>query len=290
METRETITLDARAHQRLLVLTHVLAGELDVGESAAHQQLSTQQVVRLARVVADGRAARDSLAGLRRIGIDEISYRRGQRYLTVSSTTPADAWSERPTADRMRPSRRSSMPSGPSGVRRSRSSAPMRPSGLPGSSGGGAPRRASAPFRSASWPGRPRPSTRPAGRSPNAARRHGETTLAEDLKGARFVLWKNPEHRTERQRTKLASTAATNEPLYGRTCSRSGSGSSSAPGARLGSSSSMAGRNGLGAALTAQPLGSPWEGGPATPGWPRASGRGHGQVLLPLRIGAPDRD
>ena len=28
METRETITLDTRAQQRLLVLTHVMAGEL----------------------------------------------------------------------------------------------------------------------------------------------------------------------------------------------------------------------------------------------------------------------
>jgi transposase len=36
-----------------------------------------------ARVVADDRAARDPLDGLRRIGIDEISYRRGHNYLMV---------------------------------------------------------------------------------------------------------------------------------------------------------------------------------------------------------------
>jgi transposase len=35
------------------------------------------------RVVSDARAARDPLAGLRRIGLDDISYRRGQRYLTI---------------------------------------------------------------------------------------------------------------------------------------------------------------------------------------------------------------
>jgi transposase len=35
------------------------------------------------RVVADRAAATDRLAGLRRIGIDEISYRKGQRYLLV---------------------------------------------------------------------------------------------------------------------------------------------------------------------------------------------------------------
>ena len=35
------------------------------------------------RVVADARAARDPFDGLRRIGIDEISYRRGHKYLMV---------------------------------------------------------------------------------------------------------------------------------------------------------------------------------------------------------------
>jgi transposase len=37
----------------------------------------------ITRVVADGRAAKDPFEGLRRIGIDEISYRRGHKYLTV---------------------------------------------------------------------------------------------------------------------------------------------------------------------------------------------------------------
>jgi len=35
------------------------------------------------RVVADARALSDPLEGLVRIGIDEISYRRGHKYLTV---------------------------------------------------------------------------------------------------------------------------------------------------------------------------------------------------------------
>jgi transposase len=37
----------------------------------------------ICRVVADGQAVRDPLDGLTRIGIDEISYKRGHRYLTV---------------------------------------------------------------------------------------------------------------------------------------------------------------------------------------------------------------
>jgi transposase len=35
------------------------------------------------RVVADGPAARDPFANLRHIEVDEISYTKGQRYLTV---------------------------------------------------------------------------------------------------------------------------------------------------------------------------------------------------------------
>ena len=37
----------------------------------------------VARVVAEGVAARDPLPGLRRIGIDEISYKKGHRYITI---------------------------------------------------------------------------------------------------------------------------------------------------------------------------------------------------------------
>src|SRR5487761_2693851 len=37
----------------------------------------------ISRVVAEGRAAHDPFDGLSRIGIDEISYKRGHRYLTV---------------------------------------------------------------------------------------------------------------------------------------------------------------------------------------------------------------
>ena len=47
METREAITLDARAQQRLYVLNHVLAGELSGGEAAAMLRLSIRTVRRL---------------------------------------------------------------------------------------------------------------------------------------------------------------------------------------------------------------------------------------------------
>jgi len=58
METREAIILDTRAQQRLLVLTHVLAGELGDDEAAAILELSVRQIRRLLdRYRAEGAAA-----------------------------------------------------------------------------------------------------------------------------------------------------------------------------------------------------------------------------------------
>jgi len=55
MDTRETITLDTRAQQRLTVLTHLLAGDVTLPQAAAYLRLSERQVRRLA-------------AGYRRVG------------------------------------------------------------------------------------------------------------------------------------------------------------------------------------------------------------------------------
>jgi transposase len=58
METRETITLDPTAQQRLAVLAHVLAHELTVEEASAFLGLSTRQMHRLvARFTREGAAA-----------------------------------------------------------------------------------------------------------------------------------------------------------------------------------------------------------------------------------------
>jgi transposase len=48
----------------------------------------------------------------------------------------------------------------------------------------------------------------------NQARRAGHKQRAKQLKGARFALWKNPENLTARQKIKLATIKQTNEPLY----------------------------------------------------------------------------
>ncbi len=59
METRETITLDARAQHRLYVLNHVLTGGLTADEAARVLHLSVRQVRRLLK-----RYRADDAAGL----------------------------------------------------------------------------------------------------------------------------------------------------------------------------------------------------------------------------------
>jgi transposase len=47
MQTREAITLDGRAQQRLLILNHILAGELSAAEAATFLGLSLRSLRRL---------------------------------------------------------------------------------------------------------------------------------------------------------------------------------------------------------------------------------------------------
>ena len=47
-----------------------------------------------------------------------------------------------------------------------------------------------------------------------AARRAGQTALAQGIKGARYALWKDPAALTARQQATLAQIEATNQPLY----------------------------------------------------------------------------
>jgi transposase len=156
----------------------------------------------------------DLLAGLRRIGIDDISHRKGQRYLTVvvdhdsgrlvwaaagrdRKTVEAffDAlgqerckqielvscdmagWIAGPVADRL-----------PNAVR---CVDPFHVVALATD--------ALDEIRREVW---------------NQARRSGEVAVAKDLKGARFALWKNPENLTARQKAKLADVQKTNKRLY----------------------------------------------------------------------------
>ncbi len=167
-----------------------------------------------ARVAAEAQRDVDLLAGLRRIGIDEISHRKGHRYLTVvvCHDTGRLVWAA-PGRDRATVERfldelgeercqlvelvscdMASWIAGPVAAR------------LPNAV------RCVDPFhvvqlatdaldeiRREVW---------------NEARRAGQRQLARDLKGARFALWKNPENLTSRQQTKLREIEQTNKPLY----------------------------------------------------------------------------
>ena len=166
------------------------------------------------RVAAEARREVELLANLKRIGIDEISHRKGQRYLTVvvDHDTGRLVWAapgrDRKTVeaflDALGEERcqqvelvscdMASWISGPVADR------------LPDAV------RCVDPFhvvqlatdaldeiRREVW---------------NDARRAGDVAAATDLKGARYALWKNPENLTDRQKLKLADVQKTNQRLY----------------------------------------------------------------------------
>jgi transposase len=166
------------------------------------------------RVAADAARRVDLLAGLRRIGIDEISHRVGQRYLTVVVDHDSGrlAWAaagrDRKTVeaflDELGEERCKQVElvscdmaawiAGPVAERLSDAVRCVDPFHVIALATG-----ALDDVRREVW---------------NEARRAGHTQLARDLKGARFALWKNPENLTVRQQTKLVWIERLNSPLY----------------------------------------------------------------------------
>ncbi len=166
------------------------------------------------RVVADTGREIDLLAGLQRIGIDEISHRRGQRYITVviDHDTGRLVWAAR---GRDKATVRSFFDAlGPERCEQVRLvSADMAP-WIAGPVSERCPNAvlcidafhvvkaatdALDEVRRDVW---------------NQARRQGQDQLARRLKGARYALWKNPENLTGRQTVKLAEIQATNKRLF----------------------------------------------------------------------------
>ncbi len=169
----------------------------------------------IARVMADADAVTgDRLAGLRRIGIDEISYRRGQKYLTVvvDHDTGRLVWL---------------------GEGRNKATlvkffellGPHRCEQIALVSADGAEsifvavaehcpnaRQCLDPFHVVAWATKALDEVR--NQVWREARRDGQKALADTVKGARYALWKNPADLNHRQQAKLADIAATNQPLY----------------------------------------------------------------------------
>jgi transposase len=166
------------------------------------------------RVCADAQRDVDLLAALRRIGIDEISHRRGQRYLTVvvchdtGRLVWAAAGRDRRTVEafldalgeerckriELVSADMAAWVAGPIAERCPNAELCLDPFHVVMLA-----TDALDEIRREVW---------------NEARRAGQTQTARDLKGARFALWKNPDRLTERQAAKLADIQATNKPLY----------------------------------------------------------------------------
>ncbi len=168
----------------------------------------------LTRVAAEKRAGFDPLDQLRRIGIDEISHRRGHRYLTVVVDHDSGLlmWAA-PGRDR-KTVRRFFDLLGPERCARvelvSADGAPW----IEDVVGERCPNASLCldPFHVVQWATAALDEVRR--EVWNQARRAGQTAEARALKGARFCLWKNPEDLTGRQQARLAEIAETNEPLY----------------------------------------------------------------------------
>jgi transposase len=168
----------------------------------------------LERVAAEAHRQVDLLDGLRRIGIDEISHRTGQRYLTVVVDHHSGrlVWAA-PGRDRrtvlaffdalgeerckqleLISADMAAWISGPIAERAPQATRCVDPFHVVKLA-----TDALDDVRREVW---------------NEARRQGNLTLARELKGARFAVWKNPENLTDRQAARLAMIQQTNARLY----------------------------------------------------------------------------
>jgi transposase len=168
----------------------------------------------LTRVAEEAGQDIDRLEGLRRIGIDEISHRKGHRYLTVvvDHDTGRLVWAapghDEQTLERFFDAlgedraRQLTHVSADAAVWIANTLARRCPAVV----------LCLDPFHIVRWATDALDEVRR--QTWNAARRDGQPALARELKGARFALWKNPEHLTVRQRGKLARVAEVNQHLY----------------------------------------------------------------------------
>jgi transposase len=168
----------------------------------------------LTRVADEAGTSIDRLAGLRRIGIDEISHRKGHRYLTmvVDHDTGRLVWAapghDEATLHRFFDAL---------GEQRAAQLRLVSADAAGWIANAVAARCPQAvlcldPFHIVRWATDALDQVRR--QTWNAARRGGQPALARELKGARFALWKNPEHLTVRQRGTLARVAEVNQHLY----------------------------------------------------------------------------
>lgn len=167
-----------------------------------------------ARVMADRLAEHDPLDGLVRIGIDEVHYRKGQRYLTVvvNHDTGRLVWA---AAGRNEATVEAFFDAlGAQRAGRIEVVTADAASWIANVVDRRAPQatRVMDVFHVVSWATDALDEVRR--ETWNDARRAGMRDLALGLKGARYALWKNPEDLTAGQAAKLADVARINSRLY----------------------------------------------------------------------------
>jgi transposase len=166
------------------------------------------------RVVADGRAAHDPFSGLTRIGIDEISYKKGHRYLTivVDHDSGRLVWAA--------VGRDKATLNGFFDLLGTERCQKIRLVSADAAEWIGdvvKERCAKATlcidnFHVIQWATVALDEVRR--QVWNEARKGGTRSHAKELKGCRYALWRNPEDLTERQERKLAWIAQVNTKLY----------------------------------------------------------------------------
>jgi transposase len=169
----------------------------------------------VARVSADAdAAAADRLDGLTRIGIDEISYKRHHRYLTVvvDHDTRRLVWAAEGRSKATLAAFFDQL-------------GPRRCAQIDLVSADGAdwifhavqdhcPNAAICldPFHVVAWAGKALDDVRR--RMWSTLRRQGDTATARLVKDARFAVWRNPGNLSDAQQARLAQIAQVNKPLY----------------------------------------------------------------------------
>ncbi|MEU5940961.1 ISL3 family transposase [Micromonospora sp. NPDC047548] len=168
------------------------------------------------RVVDEALAGTDRLAGLTRIGIDEVAYRKGQRYLTlvVDHDTGRLVWAadgrDKATVhtffDELGPERAAML-----------THVSADAAGWIGDVvAQRAPRavRCLDPYHMVAWVTDALDEVRRAVWNTARGGKGRATEQSRQLKDARWALWKNPPNLTDKQKVTLASIQATNKPLY----------------------------------------------------------------------------
>lgn len=168
----------------------------------------------IGRVVDEAKAHNDPLNGLARIGIDEISYKRGHKYLTIvvdhdsGSLVWAAVGRDKETLGKFFDAL---------GEQRASQIKLVSADAAEWIGTVVAQRCQNAtlcldPFHIVAWATDALDEVRRS--TQNEARKAGMTGESKELKGARYALWKNPDNLTERQAAKLSQIAKVNGMLY----------------------------------------------------------------------------